>query len=95
VLIDERAGDLRVVLRHDVPASGSPLPHVPLDLSFATSVSLHLTDPWLAPTGIEGMLGRRLDAVSAVLAKRPDVGRRLLVGQSPWCDAFLVSDSTQ
>lgn len=95
VLVDERAGDLRVVLRHDVPAASNPLPEVPRDASIARSVSLHLTDRWLVPAGIDGMLNRRLDTLSAVLAERPDVGRRLLVGEAAWCDAFLVPDATE
>jgi hypothetical protein len=95
VLVDERAGDLRVVLCHDVPAASNPLPEVPRDASFARSVSLHLTDRWLVPAGIDGMLNRRLETLSAVLADRPDVGRRLLVGVAPWCDAFLVPDATE
>lgn len=90
VLIDEAAHDLRVVLRWDVPPSGSPLPALPLDLSSASSVSLHLADPWLIPPGIGGLLGRRLEALSALLRARPDVGRRLLAGRAPWCDVVLL-----
>jgi hypothetical protein len=95
VLVDERAGDLRVVLRQDVPAASGPLSEVPRDASFARSVSLHLTDRWLVPAGIDGMLNRRLETLSAVLAERPDVGRRLLVGEAAWCDAFLVPDASE
>jgi len=95
VLVDERARDLRVVLRNDVPAASSPLPEVPLDVSFAKSVSLQLTDRWLVPAGVDGMLDRRLETLSAALARRPDVGRRLLVGEAPWCDAFHVPDTTE
>lgn len=94
LLVDVRGHDLRVVLRHDVPAVSNPLPEVPRDASFAQSVSLHLTDRWLVPGHIDGMLNRRLEALSAVFAKRPDVGRRLLVGEAPWCDVFLVPDAT-
>lgn len=95
LLVDERARDLRLVLRHDVPAASSPLPEVPLDVSGAKSVSLHLTDRWLVPAGIDGVIHRRLETLSAVLAHRPDVARRLLVGPAPWCDAFLVPDATE
>ncbi len=93
LLIDQARRDLRVVLRRDVPASGSPLPALPPDLSSASGVSFYLTDPWLIPPGIGGMLGRRLEAVSAVLRARPDVGRRLLAGQAPWCDVVLLGES--
>ena len=95
VLLDERARDLRVVLRQDVPTGGGLLPELPTDVSFARSVSLHLTDGWLVPAGINGMLNRRLETLSAVLAERPDVGRRLLVGEARWCDAFLVPAATE
>jgi hypothetical protein len=93
LLIDEATRDLRVVLRRDAPASGSLLPALPSDLSAASTVSLHLTDPFLVPPGIGGVLGRRLEAVSAVLRARPDVGRRLLAGQTPWCDVVLLEES--
>lgn len=93
LLVDEATRDLRVVLRRDAPASGSPLAVVPPDLSSASSVSLHLTDPWLVPPGIGGLLGRRLEAVSAVLRARPDVARRLLAGRAPWCDVVQLQES--
>lgn len=95
VLVDERARDLRVVLRRDVPTGGRLLPELPRDLSFARSVSLHLTDRWLVPAGIDGMLNRRLETLSAVLTTRPDVARRLLVREAPWCDAFLLPDAAE
>ena len=93
LLVDEATRDLCVVLRRDAPASGSPLPAVPADLSSAFSVSLHLTDAWLIPPGIDGLPGRWLDAVSALLRARPDVGRRLLAGRAPWCDVLLLRES--
>ena len=95
LLVDKAARDLRVVLWRDPSASGSPLPAVPPDLSSASSVSLHLTDPWLIPPGLGGLLGRRLEAVSAVLRARPDVGRRLLAGPAPWCDVIQLEESGQ
>jgi hypothetical protein len=93
LLVDGANRDLRIVLRRDVSASGSPLPAVPPDLSSATGVSLHLTDPWLIPPGLGGLLGRRLEAVSALLRARPDVGRRLLAGRAPWCDVVQLHES--
>jgi hypothetical protein len=86
VVVDEPAGDLRVVLRRDLPASARALPALPRDVSWASGVTLDLTDPWLVPGGVRGSPPRRLEALSAVLRARPEVGRRLLAGQRPWCD---------
>lgn len=93
VLVDEGACDVRVVLRTDVPTSGSPLPAVPLDLSWASGVSLHITNQWLVPQAIGTDRARRLAALSAVLRARPDVGGRLLAGRTPWCDVVLLKTS--
>jgi hypothetical protein len=86
ILVDESERDLRVVLRRDTPAAANSLPAVPGDLSWASSVTLCLTDPWLVPGGVRGSPPRKLEALSAVLRSRPDVGRQLLAGQKPWCD---------
>lgn len=86
VIVDESARDLRVVLRRDKPTAAHRLPALPGDLSWASSVTLGLTDPWLVPGGVRGSPPRKLEALSAVLRSRPDVGRRLLAGEKPWCD---------
>ncbi len=93
LLIDEATGEVRVVLSGGVPAPGRPLPALPPDLSSASSVSLHLADPWLIPPGVDGVPGRRLEAVSALLRARPDVGRRLLAGRGPWFDVVRLQES--
>jgi hypothetical protein len=90
VLVDERARDLRIVLRGDVPASGRALSALPRDVSWASSVTLDLTDAWLVPGGVRGSPPRSLEALSAVLRARPEVGRRLLAGQRPWCDVVAL-----
>jgi hypothetical protein len=86
VLVDERARDLRVVLARDLPAAARMLPSLPRDVSWASSITLDLTDSWLVPGGVRGSPPRSLEALSAVLRARPEVGRRLLAGQRPWCD---------
>jgi Glycosyl transferases group 1 len=89
VVVDEPAGDLRVVLRRDLPAARA-LPALPRDVSWASSITLDLSDPWLVPGGVRGSPPRSLEALSAVLRARPDVGRRLLAGQRPWCDVVAL-----
>ena len=95
VLVSEGTRDLRVVLRTDVPPSASPLHGVPDDLSSASAITLDLTDSWLVPLGVGGYRSRRLEALSAVLQARPDIGRTLLAGREPWCDVVeLMPEST-
>jgi glycosyl transferase family 1 len=90
VLVDERARDLRVVLRQDLPGAARTLPELPHDVSWASNIALDLTDPWLVPGGVRGSPPRSLEALSAVLRARPEVGRRLLAGQKPWCDVVAL-----
>lgn len=97
VLLSEGTGELRVVLRADVPATGSLRPGMPEDLSWASAItlSLHFTDPWLIPPGIGDGRTRPLGALSAVLRARPNVGRKLLAGGAPWCEVVLVDQVGQ
>lgn len=90
VLVDETGRDLRVVLRRDLPTAARALPALPRDVSWASSITLNLNDPWLVPGGVRGSPPRSLEALSAVLRARPEVGRRLLAGQEPWCDVVAV-----
>ena len=94
ILVDERARDLRVVLARDLPAAARALPSLPRDVSWALSITLDLTDLWLVPGGVRGSPPRRLEALSAVLRARPEVGRRLLAGQRPWCDVVALDPQT-
>ena len=91
VLVDQRARDLRIVLRRDLPSGAPSLPALPRDVSWASGVTLDLTDPWLTPGGVRGSPPRRLEALSSVLRARPEVGRRLLAGSGPWCE-FVAPD---
>lgn len=90
VVIDERTQDLCVVLACDVPKSGRAQPMIPRNISWASSITLDLTDPLLVPAGVRGSPARGLEALSAVLRARPQVGRRLLAGQRPWCDVVAL-----
>jgi hypothetical protein len=90
ILIDKRARDLRVVLRQDLPRAARALAALPRDVSWASSITLDLTDPWLVPGGVRGSPPRSLEALSAVLRARPEVGKRLLAGQKPWCDVVAL-----
>lgn len=89
LLLAEDARELQVVLRSDGLSSGSPLPDIPRDLSWASQITFDLSDTWLLPAGVDDHPVRRLGALSAVLRARPDVARGLLAGRSPWCDVFL------
>jgi hypothetical protein len=90
LLVGEGTAELRIVLRMDVPATASPLTADPPDLSDVSAISLDLSDEWLVPTGVGDASGRRLEALSAVMQARPDVGRRLLAGWQPWCQYALL-----
>jgi len=90
LLVGERETDLRLVLRGDAPSSGKPLPSLPDDAARVSGITLDLSDPWLTPLGVRGSPPRRLEACSAVLRARPDVGRRLLAGERPWCDVMAI-----
>ena len=90
LLVGEPGDDLRLVLRGDAPTSGHPLSALPEDLSRATGLTLDLTDPWLVPLGVSASPARRLEACSAVLLARPEVGRRLLAGQTAWFDVLAL-----
>lgn len=90
VLVDERGRDLRVVLRGDLPTSEATVPALRRDVSWASGITLDLTDPWLVPGGVRGSPPRRLEVLSAVLSARPDVGRRLLAGRTPWCEFVAI-----
>jgi len=90
LLVDEGSAELRIVLRADVPANAGPPTADPPDLSGISAISLDLSDEWLVPSGVGEARARRLDALSAVMKARPEVGRRLLAGRRPWCRyAFL------
>lgn len=90
VVVDEPAGDLRVVVRRDLPTAARALSALPRDVSWASSITLDLSDPWLVPGGVRGSPPRSLEALSAVLRARPEVGRRLLAGERSWCDVVAV-----
>jgi len=92
ILVTETSRDVRVVVRTDVPASGRLLAVLPHDLSWASEVSLHLSDQWLVPAGV-GEGTRPLHALSAALRARPDVARKLLTWSAPWCDVVLSGES--
>jgi hypothetical protein len=93
VVLDQRAGEVRIVLRTDLPADVTALAGFPDDIAWASAVSLDLTDPWLVPLGFEGLRSRSFGALSAVLRAHPDVARQLLVGRAPWCDVALLGDA--
>jgi hypothetical protein len=96
IVLDREDGEVRIVLRDDVPPTATVVPGVPRDVSWASIVSLHLTDPWLLPVGWEGQQMRRLDGLSAVLGARPKSAVRLLRGRASWCEvAILPSRSSQ
>jgi hypothetical protein len=90
--ISRATGDLRILLASDLPPSGTGLAGLPDDLSWASGVTVDLSDPMLVPLGVRESKARRLEALSAVLRARPDVGRRLLVGRTPWSDVVEAAD---
>jgi hypothetical protein len=65
---------------------------LPRDLAWVRALVLDLSDPWLVPSSIGPAQDRRFDALSAVFQTRPDVARRLLAGNRPWCAVVIVSE---
>lgn len=90
VLLDKGAREIRIVLRADAPPTASPLAALPMDLSSVSDAWLDLGDQWLVPIGVGDSRARRLEALSAVMKARPDVGRRLIVGRKPWSEIALL-----
>jgi hypothetical protein len=90
LLVEEGTAELRIALLMDVPATASPLTADPPHLSEVRAVSLDLSDEWLVPGGVGNTRARRLEALSAVMQGRPDVGRKLLAGRKPWCQYALL-----
>ncbi len=95
IVLDRQLQEVRIVLSGDVPPSATPLTGPPRDLSWATRISLDLTDPWLLPAGWEGTESRRLDGLSAIIGARPEVARRLLSGSAEWCVVAILPPSSR
>ena len=91
-VLDRARHEVRVTVRRELPPAATISPDLSDDLSWAASVSLHLTDPWLLPAGWEGGQPRSLEGLSAVIRARPEVARRLLIGRARWCDVATIGD---
>jgi len=91
-VLDRDAGEVRITVRTELPATAALASDLPGDLSWASSVSLQLTDPWLLPAGWEGSRPRTLEGLSTLIRVRPEVAGRLLVGRARWCDVAIVGD---
>ena len=92
IVLDRDAGEVRITVRTELPPTAALASDLPGDLSWASSVSLQLTDPWLLPAGWEGSRPRTLEGLSTLIRVRPEVARRLLVGRARWCDVAIVGD---
>jgi len=92
MVLDRDRCEVRITARSELPAAATISPDVSGDLSWASSVSLHLTDPWLVPAGWEGSQPRTLEGLSAVLQARPVVGRGLLRGPARWCEVATIGE---
>jgi hypothetical protein len=92
MVLDHDRREVRITVRTELPPGATISPRLPGDLSWASTVSLHLTDPWLLPAGWEGSQPRLLEGLSAVIQARPEVGRRLLTGRARWCDVATVGE---
>ena len=90
--LDRDRGEVRITVRSELPPTATISSDVSGDLSWASGVSLHLTDPWLVPAGWEGSQPRTLEGLSAVVQARPEVGRRLLIGRARWCDVATIGE---
>lgn len=93
LLLDEGAHELRVALRTDVPAGAIALRSVPVDLAWAQSIRLDLTDAWLAPSNDRERMRMRLETLSGMFRRHTEPGRRLIEGEAAWCDIWLARDS--
>lgn len=89
LLLDETAREVRLMMGLELSASADVIADVPVDLSWATTIRLHLSDPWLTPIDQSGACSMVLGALSAALVARPDVVGRLLAGPAPWCTVAL------
>lgn len=83
-LIPGANGDVRIILASDAPADGRRLARLPDALPPDVGITLDLSDPMLIPLGVGQSQPRRLEALSAVMRARPDVGRTLLAGRTAW-----------
>ena len=92
MVLDRDRREVRITVRSQLPPTAAIASDLPGDLSWASSVSLHLTDPWLMPAGWEGSQPRSLEGLSAVIRARPEVGRRLLIGRARWCDVATIGE---
>jgi hypothetical protein len=90
MVLDRARRDVRIMLRSQLPPTAAVASDLSGDLSWASSVSVHLTDPWLVPAGWEGSQPRSFEGLSAVIQARPDVARRLLIGRARWCDVATI-----
>jgi len=91
VIIAKEAAELRIALVTNA-AARQQLPDLPEDLGWVSRVVLDLSDPWLIPNGVADAAGRTFSALSAVFRDRPDVGRRLLAGRTPWCAVVVLTE---
>ena len=92
MLLDRDRREVRVTVRSELPPAATIASDVSGELAWASSVSLHLTDPWLVPAGWEGSQPRTLEGLSALIQARPEVGRRLLIGRARWCDVATIGE---
>lgn len=90
LLLDEAAGEVRLVVRTDEPASTGRLDQLPADLSWATALRLDLGDRWLVPIDRPERRSMPLAAISAVMRAHPRAGRQLIAGTAPWCGISLA-----
>ncbi len=86
IVISPATGDLRIMFGADAPANGHALARLADELPWASGITLDLQNPMLLPVGVGEAQPRRLEALSAVMRARPDVGRRLLAGRTRWAD---------
>lgn len=92
-LLDRSDGTVRIILASDAPRDVARLPELPDPMPPASGITLDLSDPMLVPLGVGRFQSRRLEALSAVMQTRPDVGRTLLLGRTAWSNV-VVADAT-
>lgn len=92
MVLDHARREVRITVRSDLPRTATMAADWPGDLSWASTVALHLTDPWLMPAGWEDSQPRSLEGLSALVRARPDVGRRLLIGRARWCEVAIIGE---